>query len=245
MASNIWVKVVGFSDAERHSLNTLFQLSSRNDTSYSLWTPEGPSSPHIALIDFESYEARLELASPSFNTNMRLICVGKTGFELAWRSFQRPVDWGLLIRSLDELFTTQSSVDIDLGMCSSPEKSVPPGVKISLIVGLNREDQLYLRARLALAGFTDVDEVQTTQDALVNLARRQYDLLILSLDQPANEPWSLVHSARNASELKCSVIVTSNSPTWRTMERAEKLGCAGLLEVPFNPRHVRNLLQMV
>ena len=76
MATPTWVKVVGFDDAERHSLNTLFRLSERMSPSYVLWAPECPSQPHVALIDLDSYEGGLEIASPRFNPNLKLICVG-------------------------------------------------------------------------------------------------------------------------------------------------------------------------
>ena len=66
MASPTWVKVVGFSDAERHSLNTMFRLSEHLTPAYMLWTPETPSQPHVALIDVDSYEGGPEL--PAFRT---------------------------------------------------------------------------------------------------------------------------------------------------------------------------------
>jgi hypothetical protein len=34
MGRRVFVKVVGFSDAERHALNTLFRLSEERDTHY-------------------------------------------------------------------------------------------------------------------------------------------------------------------------------------------------------------------
>src|SRR4051812_26749439 len=100
--SNIWVKVVGFTETERHSLNTLFRLSAKNNNAYALWTSEGAAAPHIALIDVDSYEAGLEMASPNFNPNLKLICVGARATENAWRSFERPVEWSALVTALDE-----------------------------------------------------------------------------------------------------------------------------------------------
>ena len=77
MTSPVMVKVMGFSDKERHSLNTLFRLSSRQIPSYQLWTLESVSQPHVALIDVDSYEATLELESPNFNPNLKVIAIGK------------------------------------------------------------------------------------------------------------------------------------------------------------------------
>ena len=35
----IYVSVVGFSDVERHALNTIFRLSEERDVSYAPWVP--------------------------------------------------------------------------------------------------------------------------------------------------------------------------------------------------------------
>jgi AmiR/NasT family two-component response regulator len=42
-----------------------------------------------------------------------------------------------------------------------------------------------------------------------------------------------------------SVIVATATPSWSAMEQAEGLGCAGLLEIPFDPRQVVDLLEKV
>ncbi|MDP3654486.1 MAG: hypothetical protein Q8R67_22715 [Rhodoferax sp.] len=245
MVSNIGVKVVGFSEAERHSLNTLFRLSAHNNTAYALWVPEGASAPHVALIDTDCYEAGLEVASPSFNANLKLICVGGRTVKNAWRSFARPVDWRALLHTLDELFASQADVDIDLGMEEPVDKTAPPGIKVSLLVGLCREDRLYLRARLALAGLTDVDESPSVVDAGKQVAQRHYDLVILGMGVSDADPWALVQSLKEMPTPICSVIVVTAAPSWHAMERAEALGCTGLLEIPFNPRQVIDLLQKV
>ncbi|GAC1537370.1 MAG: hypothetical protein NVS2B4_17560 [Ramlibacter sp.] len=58
------MRVIGFGDNERHSLNTLLRLSDgRFETRYQLWLA-GPG-PDLALIDSQSYEAVLELESPT------------------------------------------------------------------------------------------------------------------------------------------------------------------------------------
>ena len=87
------VQVLGFSDVERHSLNTLFRLSSRQIPSYQLWTPESASQPNVAIIDVDSYEATLELESPNFNPNLKVIAIGADVPDKAWRCMPRPIDW--------------------------------------------------------------------------------------------------------------------------------------------------------
>jgi CheY-like chemotaxis protein len=245
MAASTWVKVVGFSDVERHSLNTLFRLSERLAPSYALWTPELPSQPHVALIDLESYEGKLEMASPRFNPNLKMISVGPVASPNAWRSFHRPVDWTALVKVLDGLFASHDNLDFDMGADAAVEKTDPPGVKISLLVGLSREDRLYLRARLSLAGMTEVDEVGTAAEAGVKLTQRQYDMVVVSLDLIDADPWMLVQSLKDMTRPVRSVVVATDAPSWRAMEMAEKLDCAALLEIPFVPQQLRDLLQKV
>lgn len=237
--------MVGFSESERHSLNTLFRLSTHNNTAYALWTPEGAYAPHVALIDMDCYEAGLEVASPSFNTNLKLICVGARTVEKAWRSFKRPVDWTALVHTLDELFESPADVDIDLGLEEPVDKTAPPGIKVTLLVGLQREEGLYLRARLALAGLTEVDESPSLADAGQHLAQRHYDLVILGVGMSDEPSWALVQSLKEMPAPVGAVIAVTAAPSWHAMERAERLGCTGLLEIPFHPRQVIDLLQKV
>jgi CheY-like chemotaxis protein len=245
VAFQIWVKVIGFSDAERNSLNTLFRLSATNDTTYQLWNTQSSSAPHVALIDGDSYEADLEVASPSFNTHLKCIYVGANPESRAWRFFERPVDWSALVLSLHELFESRELIDLDLNLDTEAIASnePPPGLKISLLIGPNRQDHMYLRARLSLAGLTQVDEAHTAEEALAMLAERHYGLVVLSLDMADADPWSLVQTLKTPSlRSSPSVLLASQTPSWSTMERAERMGCAGLLEIPFNPRQVQNLL---
>jgi hypothetical protein len=243
MASPTWVKVVGFSDAERHSLNTMFRLSEHLTPAYMLWTPETPSQPHVALIDVDSYEGGLELGSPRFNPNLKVICVGVRAPANAWRTFDRPVDWGALLDELDELFAPRPTEESEPGQLV--EKQPPPGVKMTLLVGLSRPDRLYLRARLALAGLTEVDDVDTAADASVKVSQRQYDLVVVSLELIDADPWLLVQTLKDMPTPVRSIIVATDAPTWRAMGMAEDLGCIGLLEIPFEPQQVLDLLQKV
>ena len=245
MSSSIWVKVVGFSAIERHSLNTLFRLSVRQTPAYCLWTPDAPAPPHVALIDTDCHEAEVELASPTFNPNLKTICVGSKVYSQAWQSFQRPVDWNALVQVLDGLFASQTYVDVVTGFDVLDEEAVPPGVRVSLLVGMTGEDCMYLRARLALAGLTDVDAVDTAEQANKSMAHRPYDVVIVNLELADADPWTLLLSFKSMPAPPRAIIVTTPNPTWSAMERAEQAGCVGLLEMPFNPPQIMGLLQKV
>lgn len=245
MASVIWVKVVGFGDMERHSINTMFRLSEGAFPTYALWTPETQAAPNVLLLDVDSYEAGLEMVSPSFNAHLKCICVGDAPVGNAWRSFSRPVDWSALIHALDGLFSAQGDVDIDVGLDNDADKPVPPGVRVTLVVGMSLEERLYLRARLAIAGLTDVDEVDNAQEANALTVERRYDVVVVSLDAKGSDPWELVESLKHLPEPPHAVLVATRKPSWRSMERAEQLDCLGLLEIPFNPQQVVGLLHKV
>ena len=245
MSSSIWVKVVGFSAVERHSLNTLFRLSVRQTPAYCLWTPDAPAPPHVTLIDMDCHEAEVELASPTFNPNLKIICVGAKAHAKAWRSFQRPVDWNAMVQVLDGLFASHAFVDVVTGFDELDDQPAPPGMRVTLVVGLTPAERMYLRARLSLAGLTDVDEFETFAQAGASLSHRHYDVVIVSLELRDTDPWMLVENFKAMPNPPHAVIVATEKPSWSAMERAEKLGCAGLLEIPFNPPQVMGLLHKV
>ena len=100
----VLVSVVGFSDVERHALNTVFRLSQSRDLSYAPYVPltaPGVAAPkgvsEVALVDGESAEAVLSHAK-EMPTGQRLIWVGKDAPEHAWRVMDRPIDWAAVRR---------------------------------------------------------------------------------------------------------------------------------------------------
>ena len=242
MGKTVFVKVVGFRDVERHALNTLFRLSMERYACYALWTPEAPVMPHIALIDTESYEGGILMASPKLNPNLKLICVGAGAPAHAWRVFARPLNWSAVIHALDQLFASQS-VDIDI-FDDQPSTVVPPGVRVSLLVEPSRDDRLYLRARLALAGLIEADEAETVGAAAVLARERHYDIVIVNVNMP-DEPWDLVRRLVAANPPIGSVVVSVDNPSWDVHERAEQSGCRAVLDRPYDPGHVFRVLEMI
>ena len=242
MGKTVFVKVVGFRDVERHALNTLFRLSMERSTCYSLWTPEAPVMPHIALIDTESYEGGILLASPKLNPNLKLICVGGGAPAHAWRMFARPLNWTAVIHAMDQLFASHS-VDIDI-FDDQPSTVVPPGVRVTLLVDPSRDERLYLRARLALAGLIEADEAETVGAAAVLARERHYDIVIVNVNMP-DEPWDLVRRLVAANPPIGSVVISVENPSWQVHERAEQSGCRAVLDRPYDPGHVFRVLEMI
>ena len=236
MSSTIWVKVVGFSPVERHSINTLFRLSARQTPSYSLWTLAAPEAPHCLLIDLDCHEAEVELASPNFNAKHHVVAVSRNPHTGSWHSFQRPVDWSEMVKVLDGLFASTFPLDVD---------TLPPGKRVVLLLGMKPEERLYLRARLALAGLTDVDEAATAELAGPYVSERHYDVVIISLQVSDADPWALVQTFNAMLSPPQAIVVATEKPSSFVLEHADQCGCIGVLEIPFSPPQVLGLLQKV
>ena len=245
MVPPVFVKVVGFTDVERHALNTVFRLSRERAVSYSLWTPESPVAPHLGLIDCESYEARLELASPGHNTNLKLICVGTGAPETAWKTFARPLHWPTVVQAMDSLFVAPSAPDIIVDFDVDYMDALPPGVKVSLLVDPSRDQRMYLRARLALAGLMEVEEAETGAQAVEMARRRHFDLVIASLDVTDMEGWKLIERLVALEPVIGRVVLSTTDTSWHMQESAERAGCFAVLQRPFDPGQVIQVLQKI
>ena len=115
MAQRVFIKVIGFSDEERHALNTLFRLSEQCRTMYQLWTADAPEPPRVVVLDAQSWEARVEAESRQAG-DVHTIWVGSNGPPHAWRAFERPLAWTDVVEALDALFSADAvpGVDIDI-----------------------------------------------------------------------------------------------------------------------------------
>lgn len=245
MGPSVYVKVVGFRDVERHSLNTMFRLSMGRSTSYGLWTPEAPVAPGLALIDLESYEAALELTALTPNPSVKMICIGHDAPPHAWRTFERPLHWPDVVSAMDGLFAPADQPVTDTDLDDHDSVAVQKTVKLTLLVEPSREDRLYLRARLSLAGHTQVEDAVTGAQALELAKKCHYDLVILGLDIPDMDGWELIRQLVTLEPAIGSVVVTSNDTSWHVREHAETLGCRDLLVKPFEPMQIIELLQKI
>ena len=245
MLNTVYVKVVGFRDVERHALNTVFRLSQDRSTSYVLWTPESGRPAQLLLMDTDSYEAGVEMASPGLNRNLKLIAVGDKPPDWAWRTFPRPLSWTAVVHAIDQLFDGAVGADIDLESGEASPGIAPPGVRQTLLVDPSRENRMYLRARLALAGMLEVSDAHDSATAL-ELARRQhFNLVVVHLDAATLNGWNLVENLVALEPAIGSILLTTSDPSWHLQERAEQAGCVGLLQVPFDPTEIMSILRKV
>ena len=247
MAQRIFVKVTGFTDVERHALNTMFRLSEQRGTIYSLWESGAPEPPKLALIDGQSFEAGQELESPR-NSLLNLIWVGAVAPAHAWRIFDRPLSWPDVVKSMDELFAPPEPVDFDLGFDEGAVDARSPGdapAKRALIASADREERLYLRAKLALAELTQADEAETGAQALELARAHHYAVALVDFALPDVEGWAFIKELTAARPAIGHVIVTKAHASLGERARAWFAGAKGCFDKPPHPGKLQDLLHKV
>ncbi len=232
MGQRIYIKVIGFSEEERHALNTVFRLSEQCRTAYQLWTPGAAEPPRVLLLDGQSWEARVE-AESRIARDLRLLWVGAHPPPAVWRAFARPLGWGRVIEALDALFAPEDELDPD---ADSGRDSVM-SQKEALIVSADRDERLYLRARLALARLTLADEAETGAQARQLARGKQYDVALVASSLADIGAWTLLRQLRSGPYAIRHVALTKASRSAPERMRAW-LGGTVLLEDPPHPERL-------
>jgi len=241
---------------ERHALNTVFRLSGEGATSYAPWTGDATGRASLALVDGESYEAVMDLASPA-NDSLKLIWIGPHAPANAWCSFSRPLAWPEIVQAMDALFAPTPDLDFDTGMDvhveadndgdTRPPDTVPAvaePARRALIAAASPDQRLYLRARLALTGLTQADEAASGPDALALLASGPYAVLLLDFSLPGSDGWALLEACRQAKPPVNHLIAIKPGATLGERMRAWFAGIQ-LFGEPPEPAKLRRLLQKV
>lgn len=247
MTPPIFVKVLGFSDVERHALNTVFRLSEGRQAAYSLWASDAPELPRLALVDGESYEAAMLMASPQ-PEGMQLFWVGPSPPPEAVRNFQRPLVWPQIVQAMDELFLPPEPLDFDLGIGEAAEDTRPPEpetpVKRALIVAADRDERLYLRARLSLANLTQADEATSAAQAAELMRETAYEVALVEFNLPGTDSWEFVKQLAQGQPAIRNVLVIKSGASIPERMRAWWSG-AVLFDKPPHPARLHALLENV
>lgn len=248
MAQHVFIKVVGFSDDERHALEEWFRLSEQCRTTYRLWPHESDVPPALALLDAQSHEAGVE-AESALQRGLRIAWVGNHPPAQAWRSFPSLASWPEVMEALDTLFASDRSVDIEIGLDLDLElgDATAPAAsqKQALIVSASREQRLYLRARLALARLTLADEADSATQA-VELARdKQYDIALVDGSLPDMNGWSLLRQLRTGRHPIRRVAMSQGARSVPQRVRAWMAGVDALLGEPPDPQRLGAWLSRV
>lgn len=243
MAQRVFIHVIGFSDVERHALNTVFRLSEERETCYALWAPEAAEAPQLLLVDEASYQGRLEAQSPQ-NARLKLVWVGETPPENSWRVFQRPIAWTEVVQAMDQLFAP-ADLDFDLGFGETvpPEPAGP--AKRALIASADRDQRLYLRAKLSLAQLTQADEAESAAQALELMRSNQYEVALVDFALPGGDGWAFLQQLARAQPAIPHLIVTKARASWPDRLRARLGGAQAFLGQPPDPAKLQALLQKV
>lgn len=251
MSQRIFVKVIGFSDVERHALNTVFRLSEGREVVYSLWTPGAPDAPQVALVDGQSYEAEVEMtASGQGPSGMRLIWVGAVAPAHSWLTYTRPLRWADIVKVMDEAFIPPPSLDLDLTRDAALDLdlSVYPDVskpaldpRSALIIASNLELRLYLRAKMASLGVTKVQEAITVNEGVELSTAAKYQLIILDLDLTGKDDWQLYRAVQH-DQPEADIIVLTSKRTLGLRIKAKFMGAHACLGKPLHPLQLHEAL---
>jgi hypothetical protein len=155
----VFVSVVGFSDVERHALNTVFRLSEDRDLSYAPWAPlsGADATPRtdkaqVVLVDGSSAEAVLSHAR-QMPEGQWLIWVGPDAPDHAWRVLERPIQWSHILHDLDAVFAARQAdsglLDLDItspGLLLGEPSGVEGAPRRALLVGMAEREVALLRA---------------------------------------------------------------------------------------------------
>lgn len=250
--ARVFVTVVGFSDVERHALNTVFRLSNERELSYALWSPlvapgaDGAlPTPQVALVDGESAEAVLTHAR-DLPAGQRLIWVGADAPVHAWRVLERPIDWSDVLHDLDAVYAAQQvdsgflDLDVTLPSLLAGEAGESRGAeRRALLVGVDADDAEVLRSGLALADTLAIDRVSCTDMALTLMGRHAYCCAVFNLDEHQVDAWALARLFRQQFPQAMSFALSQSAgphAAWlgrrRVRRNADQAGISVLLARP-------------
>ncbi len=260
MMQRVFVRVVGFGSVERHALNTAFRLSqdrqSAREWSYEPWIDgTSPAAPRLALIDGASPEASESLQQIESLGGIGILWVGSISPAKAWASFERPLKWPLVLQAMDNYFTPRGDgLDVDLGGDTWPSVLESTGAHLfpehslrrALLAEPDNADRMYWRSKLGSFGITHIDEASNVLEAKdylspERLQRMAYDIVVVDLDLPAGDPWSVLAAAGSSTRLK---LLTHARMSFANRMSAKVNGVTALGK-PLDPIRLNELLNQL
>lgn len=234
----IYVSVVGFSDVERHALNTMFRLSEEREVSYAPWAPlvapgaqPAQLTAEVLLVDGESAEAVLAHAKET-PTGQRLIWVGPDAPAHAWRVLRRPIQWSHVLHDLDAVYAARQADSgyLDLDFSSPIPLAQEAGAPVDawrkgLVVSTDLAERETLRHRLLGVGMDDVDEVGSSESAVELLGRQAYTVAAFNLDEHHLDTWSLARMFGQRNPLALNIGLSAHlgpDGNWWSRRRVQR-----------------------
>lgn len=245
MTQRVLIKVVGFSDEERQTLDTLFRLSEDSPTALILWTSDLLLGPRLSLVDGEHDDSSDELLA-CLDSGRPMVWIGPCPPSRALRAFERPLAWPDVVESIAEVladpmelglgFDEQDSLD------TQPSQIEPPAPR-ALIASGQIEHRLYLRARLALSGLTHADEASSAEQARDWMKAQHYVVTLLDFQLPGAGGWDFVRELTRFGPEPTRLIITKDRPSLMDRWRGRRAGAAAVLEKPPQPDRLQALLE--
>jgi CheY-like chemotaxis protein len=171
-----------------------------------------------------------------------MIWIGPGMPPQAWRCFERPVHWADMIAAIDEMLQRPSGPDFDLTLPGTMDE---PSGRRALIASADRDNRLYLRARLALSHLTQADEAETAAGALELVRRHRYDLALVDLGLPGADGWALVRRLRAVRPRIAHLVATNGRASAADRLRAWLAGAHNLPGERLDPARLQALLERV
>ncbi|MGE4241774.1 response regulator [Ramlibacter sp.] len=253
MAERVFIKVVGFTDVERHALNTVFRLSEESETAYTLWMPDAPQAPRLGLLDGHTAESHPE-ADALARDDVPLVWVGDGAPANAWRVFHRPIAWAEVVQTIEQRFAP-APLDFDLEFGGGDD--VPPDApdtqpsqleeprKRALIASADRDERLYWRAKLALSRLPLADEAATAEQLMELIRGTSYDVALIDHALPGGRGWELLRTLDEAEPKIPHVVVVKDGGTAFERARAWLPGPSVFFGKPPDPERMQKLLEKV
>lgn len=237
MGQPIFIKVLGFSDVERHAINSIMRLSQERSSPYALWQADTGQAAQLVLMDGLSYEARLELAAREVEAangkpQVNVVWVGHQGETSPlppgiWRHYERPLHWPDIVAAMDGLFNMQPALDFELDAAAVSDadregQRTQPGAAEErvLIVYADLGKRYYLRSVLALSGWLLVDEAASAAQANDLLQRSHYAFVMLDLDLPTLTSWQLIEQIQYLPSPRPIMLASTKQRGWWVLFKA-------------------------
>ncbi len=158
------------------------------------------------------------------------------------------MSWLDVVKSMDDSFAPPEPVDFDLGFDEDAVDTRPPNdapAKRALIASADRDERLYLRAKLALAELTQADEAETGAQALELARAHCYAVALIDFALPDVDGWAFLKELTESRPAIEHVIVTKARASVGDRARGWVAGAKGFFDKPPHPGKLQDLLHKV
>jgi CheY-like chemotaxis protein len=132
---------------------------------------------------------------------------------------------------------------------TQPPDTLPPEAeeprKRALIANADRDERLYLRAKLALSGLTHADEAETGAQALELARSNAYTVAIVDFKLPDIDGWAMLRELSQARPAIAHIIVTTPRLSLRERIRSWFADTDGFFEKPTNTARLQDVIERI